>query len=436
MTESKIVYPLTLDYVPDWKAWEIVRELASNARDLDADYRMGLEKATSTVGPKLWIRNRGVLNTRHLLLGVSEGSDSRIGEYGEGLKLAMLALTRMNLTGYVYVRKNDECYCYWNEPAELHGESVFAIHVDNECGEGLTTNSTLIEIPNWQHRLYEDRFVRAGDPRVVYVDPYGRFVLDEEVPQLYVKGVWVQEAKGYDKHYRFGYNLVDADMNRDRKAVSIWDVNYEIGKIWASCTDEDLLVRYWRAVKDGGGERGCRLSEVTKARAYHKRAVRNVFGSNVVVATDEAVAREAKHIGASVLDARDIGSYNADALKEVVGTDAEHVQALQGKSKVFIPDKKLGDTQRKVLGLLRRIGRRVGTQGKTLAYILPDGILGEQQGEDVRIALPQLADDRTALMTWLHEEAHRRTGASDTTDAMVNAVSSVAADVILSYARR
>jgi hypothetical protein len=117
---NEIVYPMTLDYVPEWNAWEVVRELASNALDADPGFRMYVNDDGALV-----VKSQGgQLAVRHLLFGVSEKEEpNAIGQFGEGLKLALLVLTRMELTVHIYSGGKH----LWNEPAELEGERVFKI---------------------------------------------------------------------------------------------------------------------------------------------------------------------------------------------------------------------------------------------------------------------------------------------------------------------
>lgn len=444
MNGNAIVYPISLSYVADWGPWECIRELVTNAMDADVGYKMGLTPATDDTGPELWIESRGNLMQKHLLLGVSEKSgEDAIGQHGEGLKLAMLVLTRLGLTAHIYTKSVEKAgytdnVHYWNEAARMGDTDVFAIHLNKEKCCDLQPGFTRISIADWSHRLYANRFVREGDPRVVYCDPFGRMVLDEHEPQLYVKGVWVSRAlRGIrGTPYRFGYNLVDAKMNRDRRAISEFDVNWEVGAVWASCTNELLLERFWRAVYDNGAENSCRLSSHRlESKEPHKKAIQSVYGPRTVIGTDESVTREAEHIGATVVNPNTLGYGITSTAKELLGTDAQHVQALNGVSKVFIPDKKLGDGELRVLKLLRRLARRGGFSGKILAYILPDSVLGEQNKDDIRMSVSQLKNDETAIATWLHEQSHMD-GAADTTDEMVRAVCENAARLIVTYARR
>lgn len=444
MKTNKIVFPISLSYVDHWEdnGWPILRELATNAMDTDPGFRivMGTEENSlpnpvhNAVGT-LFVRSKGSpLAIRHLLFGVSEkSSPNAVGQFGEGLKLALLALTRTGLTAHIYTGGRH----IWNEPAELHGEQVFKVVW--EGWGGLDQHETCIEIADWPFKTFEERFVRPGDPRILFTDPFERSILEETSPNIYVKGVYVQRARGFGNAYTFGYNLQDVEMNRDRGVVDSWNVNAEVGKIWASVTDEDLLERFWQSVKDMMAEKSCYMHGCPIAnKKGMKRAFQEVYGNDAVLETNESMSREASYQGANVISAAEIGGGAGlkGVVSELVGTDAQYVAEMEGGDRKYLPDGKLSAAALKTLKMLRRMAKRIGAKGKVFAYILPDDVNGESYKQDIRISLAKLHDDETALAVWLHEEAHRQYGTADATAAHVNAVVQVAARVIASYACR
>jgi hypothetical protein len=156
-----------------------------------------------------------------------------------------------------------------------------------------------------------------------------------------------------------------------------------------------------------------------------------------VVKTDDAMAREAQYRGATVLSRFEVGGCDlADLAAELVGTDAEHVAEMEGDSRVYMPDKKLGDRQRKYIGMLRRLARRIGVDGKILGYVLPPDVKGESAKDGVRISVGALEDAQKAIEVWLHEQAHQEFGTPDATAQHAQAIAKVAARVIASYAVR
>jgi hypothetical protein len=423
----EIVYPMSLDYVNHWGPWEVVREIATNALDVDPNFSLELNGDGALV-----VKSQGGdLAIRHLLFGVSEKADENaIGEFGEGLKLALLVLTRMGLQAHIYSGGRH----LWNELCELEGEQVFKIVWESFKDTG----TTVVGIPHWPYETYEERFLRPGDPRIVHADRFGRYILEEESPSIYVKGVWVQGGKSYSAHYTFGYNLVGVEMNRDRGVVDAWRGNQEVGRIWTSVTDEELLTRFWQAVKDGQGEKDCSMHNMPiQGQASMRRALRVVYGRDAVVRTEDSYAREASYRGAEVVSRHELGGAGlADLAADLLGTDAEHVKQMEGKEKIYTPDKKLGERELTNIRVLRRLSKRVGAQGKVLAYILPPDVNGECSGNDIRISVGRLSIIREAVSTWLHEVAHAEYGTPDATAEHVSAVTRLAADVIVGYATR
>jgi len=424
---NEIIYPMTLSYVKEWGAWEIVRELMTNALDVD-------ENATVKINDKgaLVVRSKGQpLGIHHLLFGVSEkpGTDA-IGQFGEGMKLALLVLTRLGLTAHVYSGGQH----IWNEPAEMAGQQVFKIAWRDGFRD---TGETVIGIPDWDGEAFEDRFLCEGDSRIAYTDQFGRSILEQDVPDIFVKRVWVQKATGYGNHYAFGYDLRGVEMNRDRRAVDNWRVNLEIGRLWATVTDAELLERFWQAVKNGAGEHSCNMQGVQIADpAKMKSAFQSVFGRDAVLGTNPDATREATYRGALVVSSSTVGHDLASIVSQLVGTDTEHIQQLEGASRVLVPDRKLSEHSLGVLRILRRLATRISFTGKIQAYILPEGEAGGSYRGDVCISLPKLSTLQTAIEIWLHETAHAEYETADSTSKHVDAVAAVAARLIVSYATR
>jgi len=425
---NQLVYPITLDYVEDWGKWEVVREIASNAMDADPDFTMEINADGALV-----VKSRGGnLAVRHLLLGVSEKRDATaIGQFGEGLKLALLVLTRMGRTAHVYSGGRH----IWNEPARMEGEQVFKIRWRN----GFRDNGmTVIGIPDWPGETFEERFIRAGDPRVLFTGQFGRMILEEAEPGIYVKGVWVQPSRLYHDGFAFGYNLQDVDMNRDRGVIRSWNLARNVGKVWSQVADQDLLARFWQAVKDGQAEKHANMGGATVAsETAMRRGFQAAFG-DVVVATSEEMTREARYRGAKTVAAAETGDYGlAEVVKAVVGTDADYVEQTTGQSKVWVPPGELAAEARKNLRLLRRLARRAGFQGKVEAYILPERALAQLGDGEIHVSTRALEAGRDkAVKSLIHELAHAQYGAADATREMVDAVAHVGANLVLGYAVR
>jgi hypothetical protein len=102
----KFQYPITVDYVRDWTIREAIRELVANG--IDGESQNGAA-FTAKHDPKreiLSLINRGVtVDAKALYFGGTSkhGYVRYIGQYGEGLKIAMLVFARL---GYKLLIRN------------------------------------------------------------------------------------------------------------------------------------------------------------------------------------------------------------------------------------------------------------------------------------------------------------------------------------------
>ena len=105
---SKVILTISDKYVPTWGLEEIIREIVTNALDGEAvghKMSIGYSKRTRT----LKVSNEGAkLDKAVLLLGHTTKLDveNQRGQFGEGLKLALLAAARVDLD--LKITNNDE----------------------------------------------------------------------------------------------------------------------------------------------------------------------------------------------------------------------------------------------------------------------------------------------------------------------------------------
>ena len=96
---TRIELTIKVDYLPTWGAWEGVRELVQNAKDAETQLNARMTVAHDATAGRLSIVSEGVtLATETLLLGqttkVGTGRGDLIGQFGECMKLGLLALVR------------------------------------------------------------------------------------------------------------------------------------------------------------------------------------------------------------------------------------------------------------------------------------------------------------------------------------------------------
>jgi hypothetical protein len=409
---KEIVYPISLSYVPEWGAWEVIRELVSNAIDTRTAWSMTRE------ADDLVITDSGTgLVIRQLLFGVSEKADSNaIGQFGEGLKLAMLVLTRMGLTA----RVSSGVLRLWNEVEEIGGEACLKLCFtdNNELFLG-----TEVFIQGWgaENPIFEERFVQDSD--ILYKTEAGQLLSQ---CALYVKGVYVCDLPDYE----WGYNLLDTKMNRDRSAVSEWDVKYGIGEVWSKITDSSCWKVFFEAVNDGTKEREINIENLSEqAEAAMQEGFLAQFGKNAVLSTTITDAVEAKHRGAVAVECSSFGYYLRNTLAKIVETDVKYIMRKAGMKAYNVPASDLTPEEQQAWSAVKRLAKKCGYAGK-LRVFKKEGVGGlwdPNTPDIIFIHVNSLYSTMYAKAVFIHELGHCESHAADNTDAHMNAVCAIAA---------
>jgi hypothetical protein len=409
---KEIVYPISLSYVPEWGAWEVIRELVSNAIDTRTAWNMTRE------GDDVVITDSGTgLVIRQLLFGVSEKADSNaIGQFGEGLKLAMLVLTRMGLTA----RVSSGSLRLWNEVEEIGGEACLKLCFtdNNELFVG-----TEVFIQGWgaESPIFEERFVSPDS--VLFENEKGQLLTDRA---LFVKGVFVCVLEGYE----WGYNLYGVKMNRDRSAISEYDVKNSIASFWRSITNAASWETFFDAVADGAKESEIEIYSfyTPEARIACRDGFYAKHGNNAVIETSMQNATEAKHRRATIVPAASIGYCLRALLAEVVETDEKYVLRKAGEKAFNVPQKNLHPIEKASLQAVKRLAKKLNFNGN-IEVFEKEGVGGLWNSATSTIFLHKdsLFETGYAKAVFIHELAHCESGAPDCTDAHMNAACAIAA---------
>jgi hypothetical protein len=241
----KIELTIKASYMPSWGAYEGVRELIQNAKDaqvefgayLDVRYRRnknaaGADDEVDT--GHLVIENEGcTLPHEALLFGHTSKGDGRaelIGKFGEGLKLGVLALVRAGHS--VKIRSGSEVWSPRIERSEKFQADVLVFHIS----EGRKPeNRVQVEVGGITEAEWDKMstcFLFLGDKRrkdtSVKTSGGSLLLTDEAKGRIYVKGIFVQTSGDMT----YGYDLAEADVDRDRKMVQSFDLGWQVARIW------------------------------------------------------------------------------------------------------------------------------------------------------------------------------------------------------------
>lgn len=438
----------------DWGEWEAIRDLVQNALDETETYKSWYDEEG------LWIADQGKgVAVADFLLGPPKlKPDYARGKYGEGMKIASLALLRKGYPVHVLTV----------------GKELYMIFVEQEAGDTKVQSLAALwrpdgtEIGTKWHIIgyfgdsYSDRFT-INLPKSAFVSQaptritqpklrYDQLIKHDfgEQSRIFGRDIYMKEINS-----PFSYNLWGFEMAPDRTAPkNESDIYVDMGRVWSYVNDVALLESFFRMVKDpaeiiavenhnidmtwsmGRDNTGELYSAKIKENAeIWKKAWNNVLGSSTVIRTNDALDPAVRHLGYS--------SVTLDwGVKEAVGSVIKTDRALINESQdrlrevEVIPDSELSQSQRAHLELARAIGKVYKVGGVVAAIIPPAsdrvrtaGMYGRTT-QEVYISLEQLETGRKTIDTVIHELAHHTSGAEDLMEGHSEEMTKIAGKVV------
>lgn len=226
----KIRLSLTKNYCKDWGVWEGLRELLQNWLDADDGGQRGVRYESDR--QRLTMSNLGVtISPADVgLLGRSNKGPEKRGQFGEGLKIGILALVRAGLG--VSIRSGDRWYTATLEHAPEFEEEVLTF----DSGRTETTNMVSIEVDGLQPSDWAEARSRVLPIRerayLAHKNEAGEILLDpEEKGRVYCKGIFVRAYEDLENGYNLTGNEVKVD--RDRRMVDDFDLNWHLSRMEA-----------------------------------------------------------------------------------------------------------------------------------------------------------------------------------------------------------
>lgn len=233
---------LTDGYVSNWTLTDAVREILQNAVDQETvnnDNKMEISYNDGT----LEISNKtAVLSPASLLLGhtTKENDSSTIGHFGEGYKIAALVLTRLGKKLTIYNYGNKEKWdVRFVKSRKYDGCNVLTFFVDKFIWSKVPNNNLTfciegIEEDEWKEikKTYLGLCGNVNKLSTIYCD----ILLDQDYQgNIYVNGLFVTHLENCE----FGYDFKPAyiKLERDRRLVSSWNIEYYAGLAWAETYD-------------------------------------------------------------------------------------------------------------------------------------------------------------------------------------------------------
>ena len=418
---KKIHTTINANYRPNWNKDHGIREYLQNAKDAETEFgaRMNVYHKNDT----LYIENFGCTMSRDdLLLGTTSkvGKAELIGRFGDGSKIGPLALVRDGLK--VTIRNGSEVWVPSIERSDKFKADVLTFTIT----EGRTfENRVSIEVKGVSFTEYKEicnNFLWLSEKRDQSIDivktSEGDLLLSPAYKgKIFVKGIFVQ----YDDKIQYGYNLLNAETDIERRIVNYYDKNSAMSKIWdlAMRSRPDLFDNFFSMLDDGSQDlegitdwAANYLSDEIKNKVVTKFKERN--GDDAIPVTNLSDSKEAAHLGKIGIIANKAMS---NILINKMGSFAVVKQQLSNETICFYSWSQLTDSEKNIientLSVVGSFSKQSSLDDVNIVDFRDPNILGLYKESKIQIARKVTGDRIEFMKTYIHELAHKITGAPD-----------------------
>lgn len=245
---KKYELSLSRNYVSSWGIEEAIRELLQNAKDSSGEDVIDIDKSSGII--TIANKNTSIPSSTLLLGNTSKKDDlDKIGQFGEGYKLALLVLLREGKD--VSIRNGNKV---WNPSFEYSDDfecEVLCITETESSG-----NDLVFEISGFNSSELdelENQFLGLNGQAYNSIQTsYGEILTDSDYKgKVFVDGLPIYEDDNFDYGYNFKPCYVTLD--RDRKSMNIYQLKRLTALSVACCMDNFAFVD---EVIDGKGRDG------------------------------------------------------------------------------------------------------------------------------------------------------------------------------------
>jgi len=231
--KARTSLPITMSsqYVRDWTgAWPPIRELIQNGLDGHRKgYSLSIDFTFNVEGEGvLHIINEGITMDRDALV---LGNSSKIhdpemaGKFGEGMKLAWMVGMRQGLRIWTKVG-NERWIPRMAYSPDYKSEIMFVDIAPCKYENKIHVKVEGLSKSDWE--AIKKRVLHLSPPELKETNYAGSILLDTaHKGKLFVKGLYVGDLK--DALY--GYDLINLELDRDRRVPSRYNLEYEVANV-------------------------------------------------------------------------------------------------------------------------------------------------------------------------------------------------------------
>lgn len=245
---KKYELSLSRNYVSSWGIEEAIRELLQNAKDSNGEDIIDIDKSSGTI--TITNKNTSIPSSTLLLGNTSKKDDlDKIGQFGEGYKLALLVLLRDDKE--VFIKNGNKNWIPSFEYSDNFECEVLCITETAGNGNDLTFEISGFDSSELDE--LENEFLGLNGQAYNSIQTsYGEILTDSDYKgKVFVDGLPVYEDDNFDYGYNFKPCYVSLD--RDRKSINIYELKRLTALSVACCIDNFAFVD---EVIDGKGRDG------------------------------------------------------------------------------------------------------------------------------------------------------------------------------------
>lgn len=234
---KKYELSLSRNYVSSWGIEEAIRELLQNAKDSNGEDIIDIDKSSGTI--TITNKNTSIPSSTLLLGNTSKKDDlDKIGQFGEGYKLALLVLLRENKE--IFIKNGNKNWTPSFEYSDNFECEVLGITETEGTGNDLTFEISGFDSSELDE-LEKEFLGLNGQAYNSIQTGYGEILTDSDFKgKVFVDGLPVYEDDNFDYGYNFKPCYVSLD--RDRKSINIYELKRLTALSVACCVDNFAFV--------------------------------------------------------------------------------------------------------------------------------------------------------------------------------------------------
>ncbi|KKS89333.1 MAG: hypothetical protein UV64_C0007G0036 [Parcubacteria group bacterium GW2011_GWC1_43_11b] len=390
-------YPLSPKYIPNWTVVEALRELLANA--LDTKTKISVKYHKSQGQATISDQAAGIPRPFWVF---GEGNHGEIGQFGEGLKLALLVLARENVPVVVSTVGYDVSPRM--QYSTTYETNVLALDVSPN---GRTAGTEITVTCTKEIFLTAKNLFLELTPKE-YISK--RLGILKESGVLYINGVFVQKME----KCLWGYNITTkVAANRDRSILDIQIVQGEISKKITSIASIETLAHFIKCGQESPIAESGIYMYPSKTQKLWKTAFIGLYGKKACISDSPVSDSKAIQMGWRPIP---FPYYLANTLNvSRVKRSSEIPPKVHKPLKLASP---LTEAEKKVLKIAREVSQKVVPDAKISQVRIVESISNADNAQNglttvglykkgiVYLSRENLGSIGSATAVLIHERLH------------------------------